>query len=459
MSRRRKALALALALAGAVAALVVPRPVSAEYATVNPEVVAWEWANAATPGAFQVTDTVVRDDGWMIVATAAYADGFLHLVPPWGGRVDVVNRLGSRSFGFRQLELRGNRLFGLRQEFQHQGGDDTHNDGQLLELDPSSGELVREHGDWWYQDLALDPVTGDLVLQASSNRRDPLAHDLVRYDPDRGSQEMLVPDDDEAADHPYEVTFSPDGQRLFTANVTDLPATIDVRDRAGQRLHTLRSGQVDSLTAGRPGTCFDGLLLLTRSDGSVWATRSEPNATPVLLAGGSRPVVVSYASLDNAGNLATSRYADVTLLACPPFTPPVAPSVPVATTPAVADLAPSPAPAARADLAAPAATSSSPAPPGPVAPPAPPPPGAAPAPVAPPSALGSAMQAASAPSVGAADSPDEEHITSVAASHRAPLGLATGTVVLLALAAYALAAPTTSSSSSDLRLQRARGAP
>ena len=75
--------------------------------------------------------------------------------------------------------------------------------------------------------------------------------------------------------------------------------------------------------------------------------------------------------------------------------------------------------------------------------------------------LKGAMQAASAPSVGAADSPDEEHITSVAASHRAPLGLATGTVVLLALAAYALASPTstTSSTSTDLRLQRARGAP
>jgi hypothetical protein len=72
------------------------------------------------------------------------------------------------------------------------------------------------------------------------------------------------------------------------------------------------------------------------------------------------------------------------------------------------------------------------------------------------------MQAASAPSVGAADSPDEEHITSVAASHHrplGPLGLATGSVVLLALAAYALAAPTASSSSSDLRLQRVRGAP
>jgi hypothetical protein len=337
MSRRRKA--AVLVLAGAIAALVV-RPVGAEYATVSPEVVAWEWAHAATPGAFQVTDTVVRDDGWMIVATAAYADGFLHLVPPWGGRLDVVNRLGSQPFGFRQLELRGDRLFGLRQEFQHQGGDETHNHGQLLELDPSSGELVRDHGDWWYQDLALDPVTGDLVLQTSGQGRAPYAHDLVRYDPDRGTQEVLVADEDEAADHPYEVAFSPDGQRLFTANVADLPATIDVRDRAGRRLHTLPSGQVDSLTAGRPGTCFEGLLLLTRSDGSVWATRTEPNTTPVLLAGGSRLAVVSYASLDNAGNLATSRYADVTLLACPPFTPPVAPSLPGLAPPVAAEAAP-----------------------------------------------------------------------------------------------------------------------
>jgi hypothetical protein len=213
--RRSGLLGAVVALAGVVGLLAV-RPVAAEYATVSRDVVAWEWARAATPGAFQITDTVVRDDGWMVVATAAYADGYLHVVPPWGGRIDAANRLGSAAHGFRQLELRRGRLFGLRQEFQHQG-ERTHNHGQLLELDVASGEVVRDHGEWWYQDLALDPRTGDLVLQTSGGDGEPYAHDLVRYDPDRRTRETIVADDQAGADRPYEIAFSADGQRLFTA--------------------------------------------------------------------------------------------------------------------------------------------------------------------------------------------------------------------------------------------------
>ena len=453
--RTRSLILVGVALGWLLAAFAAS-PATSGYATVTGGLVAWEWARVASPGQVQVTDIAVRDDGWMLVATGGGVDGFVHLLPPWGGELTTATRLGPRAFGFRQVELRRGRLFGLRLEPQ-QRGEDTHNSGELWELDASTGAVVADHGTWWYQDLALDPVSQDLVLQTSGDGREPYRHDLVRYDPDSRSQKVLVRDDDPRADRALEVAFSADGRLLFTANVTELPPTIDVRDRDGSVLHSLRSGQIDTLTSGRPGSCFEGLLLVTRSDGSVWGTRTESGAAPTLLAAGGRPGVVSYSGLDRDGNLATARYGDVTLLACPGFVPPRPPQVaPPSTTvsvPVGAAAVAAPPPARRDDLAAPPAPSTPPAPPpGAAAPPAPPAP-PAPAPVAPPSALGAAAQTAAAPAAGVADSPDEEHITSVAASSPQTFALSFGAVVVMAMVSYVfVAAP-----GDALRTQRVRG--
>ena len=446
--------ALGGALAFALALIAFAPTAGAEYATVQDDAVQWEWASIIEPGRFQVTDVAVRDDGWMLVATATFADGYLHLIPPWGGALDWTTRLGTQTLGFRQIELRRGRLFGLRQEHQRRD-EDTHNAGELIELDAETGEVIRHHGSWWFQDLALDPVTDDLVLQISGSGREPYRHDLVRYNPDRGTLAVLVVDDEPRSDRAFEVAFSDDGELLFTANVTDVPVTVDVRRRDGTSLHTLQSGQVDALVAGRSGTCFEDRLVLTRFDGSVLTMATTPGSTPVPIAAGGRTGVVSYAALDRDGHVATSRYADVTLVACPGFVPPVAPTKPAvpAAAPPVADGPAAPAPGPP--VSTPPTPASGP-PPATAAPAAPPPPApATPAvPVAPPSALSGAAQAASAPSVGAADAPEEEHLTSIAASHRSTLAVSVGAVVAMAMVAYVLAAPP-----STVRLHRVRGTP
>jgi hypothetical protein len=444
---------LAAALVGAVAVLLAAAPADAGYQSTRADLIQWEWASVAQPGRFQVTDLVVRSDGWMIVSTGTYADGYLHLVPPWGAPIDASNRLGSRALGFRQLELRRGRLFGLRQETQRQR-DRTHNPGVLVELDAETGEVIREHGEWWFQDLAVDPVTEDLVLQTSGGEREPYRHDLVRYNPERGAVQTVVPDTEPASDRAFEVAYSQDGQLFFTANVTDVSVTIDVRHRDGTRAHTLQSGQVDAMVMGLEGTCYEGTLLYTRYDGSVWGIGTASGSAPTLLAAGGHAGVVSYAALDRGGHLATARFADVTLLACPGFTPPTPPAAALPAAPAPPGDAPPIAASTAPVEAAPAAKSVPAATPAPAqaAPPPPPPPAPAPVPVAPPSAFGGAVQAAGAPSVGAADSPDEEHITSVAASARTTLTLSVGAVVAMALVSYALAVPP-----SVPRLSRVRG--
>ncbi|HUP85464.1 MAG TPA: hypothetical protein VM143_07335 [Acidimicrobiales bacterium] len=428
-------------------------PAGARYQTVAGDLVQWEWSVVEQQGTFQVTDLVVRSDGWMIVSTGTYADGFLHLIPPWGGAIDEANRFGPEPLGLRQLELRKGRLYGLRQETQRQR-ERTHNPGVLVEVDATSGAAIRRLGEWWFQDLAVDPVSEDLVLQTSGQEREPYRHDLVRFDPDRGTIGLLVADSEPRSDRALEVAYSDDGQLLFTANVTDVPATIDVRRRDGALVHTLQSGQLDALVAGRTGTCFEGVLLLTRFDGSVWSIGTAPRSTPSPVATGGHSAVVSYAALDRDGHLATARFADVTLLACPGFVPPRSPA-PVTAHP-VAPVRDVPiAAAAPANGAGPPAAPAHPAPPPPAptaaAAPPPPAPPAAPVPIAPPSALGGAVQSAGAPSAAAADSPDEEHTTSVAASSRSTLAVSLGAVVAMAFVAYSLAVPPPSPRPSRVR--------
>ena len=437
----RRVVAGALLLVAAVASWSATA--RADYAAVTDGLVVWDWARSGSTSTHQVTDIAVRPDGWLVVATATGWDGHLHLVPPWGGPIDDSNRFGPTDLGFRQLEVSRGRLFGLRQE-NERTDIENHAPGELYELDLQTGNLRRELGTWWYMDLATDPVTGELVLQTSGDRVAPYRHDLVRFDPDTGAQTLLR-SDNERDDDPLEVAYSGDGQRLFVAH--PMRGTIDVLGRDGGQLFSMTTGPVDTLVGGRPGTCHDGALLLSRSDGAVLTVRPTGGASAARpIATGGRAGVVSYASLDNGGHLVTARLGEVTVVGCPGFVPPVAPSAPELpaarelATASVAPTAPSaaapapPSPGGPAAATAPAPAPAPPPPPPPAAPPAPP------TPVAVPSALGPAMQAAAAPTVGIADVPDQEHITSLAASRREPTPvLLYGAAVALSLAAYAVA--------------------
>lgn len=449
MNRRRLLAALVAAVGlGAVASWGMGRA-GAEYAVVGDDLVQWEWATSGSTSTYQVTDIAVRPDGWLVVATSTGWDGQLHLIPPWGGKVDGTNRFGPTDLGFRQLEVSRGRLFGLRQE-NERTDIENHAPGELYELDLRTGDVRRDLGTWWYQDLATDPVTGELVLQTSGGRVEPYRHDLVRFDPDTGVQTLLR-SDNEAGDDPLEVTYSADGQRLFVAHTTG--STTDVLGRDGGLLYSMPLGVVDTLVAGRPGTCYTGAVLASRFDGSVVSVAPRSGATARPVATGGRPGVVSYATLDNDGNLVTARVGEITVLGCPGFVPPQPPALPrpdapapviasagPASTPAPATAAP-PAPASAVPQPTAAAAPPPPGPPPPPPPPAPPPaPPAPPAPMAVPSALGPAMQAAAAPTVGIADVPDQEHITSLAAAAEDPSpALLYGAAIALALAAAAVA--------------------
>lgn len=432
MTTRRLVAGVALALLFVAAAL----PAAASYRAVTGDYVQWEWATVDSGGTYRVTDLVVREDGWMIVATTAYGDGHLHLIPPWGGVLSEATRFGATQLGFRQLELRRGRLYGLRQATERE--DEKHAQAELFEIDPATGAILRPLGRWWYQDLAVDPATDELLLQTSGDQREPYAHDLVRFDPDRGTTKVVVADTEPRSDRAMEVAVSPDGELLLTANVTDVPPTVDVRRRDGSVLRTLSSGQVDAMVMGRPGTCFEGMVLLSRFDGSIWGMGTAPNSQPVPLATGGRAGVVSYVGLDRDGHVAAGRYDNVTLLACPGFAPPKAPVTPAPVAPApIVETAAPPTPAAPAQVV----EATAPVPTGASAPPAPPPPPPSPpgaVPVAPPGAVGSAIQASGAPSAAAADAPDEEHITSVAAAVSPTLVLLFGAVLAASMTAYAV---------------------
>jgi hypothetical protein len=440
---RRTSMLARLIVLGVAAAALLAAPASARYQAVTGGFVQWDWATVDdTSGTYRTTDLVVRDDGWMIVATTAYGDGYLHLVPPWGGVITADNRFGPTQLGFRQLEIRRGRLYGLHQPVERED-QRKHSPAELFELDLQTGAVLRSLGEWWNQDLAVDPRTDELLLQTSGGVAEPYPHSLVRLDPDRDTTTTVVPDTEPRSDRAFEVALSPDGELLFTANVTDVPPTTDVRRRDGTLLYSLQSGQVDTMVSGRPGTCFAGMLLLSRFDGSVWGLQTTQGSQPIPLATGGRAGVVSYTGLDRDGYLAAARFSGVTLLACPGFVPPKAPEAPP---PTIARPVPPAAEASAAPSAAPAAAPGAPPTAGPAptppqaaaAPPAPPP-ASPPVPIVPPGALGTAISTSGAPSAAAADAPDEEHITSVAASAHTTVGLLFGAAVAAAMVAYAMA--------------------
>jgi hypothetical protein len=317
-----------LALPFVVAILALSAPAArADYNVMADGYAQWDWAYAQDANRIQLADAAVRPDGKLIVATWATYDGFMHLLPRWRSEVGEWNRFGPASLPFRQLEIRQGKLYGLghREEGGRYGEDEQHRSvATLIEMDLETGVVLRDLGEFWDQDLALDPQTGDLVLQTVTSV-DPFAHELIRLNPDNGLRTTLLHDTDTKGDDPMELAFSPDGGRLFIAHLVG--STIDAYDRAGRLLYTLQTGQpIDALVHGDQRTCYRDSLVFTRTDGTVWAVRTTPNATATTVAAAGRAAATSYLTLDADGYPVVPRLVDVTLLACRGFVPPVRPA-------------------------------------------------------------------------------------------------------------------------------------
>jgi outer membrane biosynthesis protein TonB len=173
----------------------------------------------------------------------------------------------------------------------------------------------------------------------------------------------------------------------------------------------------------------------------------QPLSTPSVLASGERVAAASFATLTPEGHVLTPRLAIVTLLACPPFEPPVPPKAepppppPVTTVPVETAAAAPPEPPPPPPAPAPAPQPSPPAPAPPSAPPPAPPNFAAPAQL-------------SAPNAGIADSPEHQAALSLSASTRLLLGAAA--VSAMALATYVATSSTNADPTRRLSLQQRR---
>ncbi len=431
LRRRRRSFAAALA-ASAVAAVALvsftSTPTFAAYGVVADGLVQWEWSAVPDPAEMQVMDVAVRPDGWLVVSTGYRFDGHLHLIPPWGGMLGPDTRLGEETHTFRQLEFVDGRLFGMRTDPDRTFA----GSGIIDEVDPETGAYLRTVGEYWYQDMTVDPQTGDLVVQDYDPTEPTFAHPVVRVDPESGRHDVIIPDGDPRADQALQLAFSPDGEFLYAGHATG--NQIDVHGRDGTLLHSLQTGgPIDDLVAGQPGTCLAGSVVYTRSDGTAWVFRDPGNPlnSAGLLAGGGRAPAVSYAALDLDGNVLTPRLADVTLLACEPFTPPEppvdVPPPPPVTAPPVEVAAPPPAEPPPPPPQTPAAASQ-PAP----SPPAQPPP-------APPTPNFASPAQLSAPNAGIADSPESQPVLSLSASTRLLLGA--GAVTAMAAGTYTATHP------------------
>ena len=434
MGVRRLAGALVASLVLLVLAvgLGVSRPPAARagYGFLADGFAQWDWARATSADRHQVLDAVARPDGWLIVSTGDGYDGWLHLVPPWGGLIDEHNRFGTEPLAFRQLELLDGRLYGLA----HEGEPELRSAARLYELDPATGKVLRQLGLWWNQDLAVDPRNGELVLQTWQDT-EPYPHHLVSFDPDTGVSTTLVHDTDPKSDDPLEVAYNPEGTLLMTGHPTG--TDLDIRRRDGTLVHRLTTGgPIDDLVHGSDGTCFQGFAIYTRVDGTVWGISPRESSRPFSLAGAGKPAAVSFAALDHRGLVLVPRLTEVTLLACTGFRPPEPPSatpptLPVETEVQLAAAARPAGPGARPVAAAGAPTPQPPQPPlaGP----------------APPAAIGTqqALSQAIAPQAGLADARDEEPVLGLSASSR--LGL--GAVATLAMALLTFVAVTPRSDS------------
>jgi hypothetical protein len=270
---------------------------SADYRRVEPGYTQWRWASGQQNE--QIHGVAVRPDGHLIVSMMAHrgppegnldyrlGDGYLHLIPPWGGRIDATNRFGPQ-LGLGEIVIRRGELYGFVRPV---GGcdppyDNTPMPTTLHAVNLESG-AAREIAPWQAciataTAIAVDPRTGDLALL------EDLDSTLVLFNPETklktplfgGLQELRI----------TSIGFSPDGNSVFVASHTE-KATIRF-SRNGSRVGRITTQEIPQ------GKYADGMIYGTRAcfKGKLYLNQI-PNRKPIV-----GPQTVQVAQTPEAAN-------------------------------------------------------------------------------------------------------------------------------------------------------------
>ena len=364
---RRISSAVLLAL-GVISLILLAAPVRAEFRSVDPRWVAWQWttdqgSQARTEASVtqQVRAVAVRPDGWLIVAAA----NALHLVPPWGGSLTAQNVFGPRGFYPFDMVMRDGALYATVQT------DVASQPCNVFKIDPFTGQILASYG--WSQcyipHITVDPLTDELVMQASESPPCPspsttaplpfapgtaqpsdacptgTSHPIVEWNPDTGTMSTLVSN----PATPYsDLGFTADGEDVYLGEMVEVPQRaplyIDAYSRHGgilpsqpdYRIQLPDDSGVSGMTVEEGSNCFGRSLVYTDAWSDVFRVANPgpgSTASVELASTPSPPGQVRYADAvgnvtkDPQGNPVVGEYNSVMLLGCPGFRPPAAPLV------------------------------------------------------------------------------------------------------------------------------------
>ena len=374
--RRRRSL-LGLVLLAAPALVIARAPsAGADFQSVAPRWLAWQWTTE--PGVqqsnprstLQVRAVSVRSDGWLIVA----AEDALHLIPPWGADISQSNLFGPEGFDPYDMVMRNGDLYATVQT------DTSEQTCDLYKIDPYSGQILSTYSYSWMQcyipHITLDPLTNDLVLQASESPPcppDPQDYTTLPFVPGAAQPSCggptqnpiveWVPGNDYAGTlvanpkTPYsDLGFAADGTAVYVGEMVEVPQSAPLYiDAYARHQGILSNGPmyrvplagdtgVDGITVGNGSRCFGNSIIYTDSWSDVyWVPTPGPGSTTSVEVATTpaTPGPVRYADAagnitrDAAGNAVIGEYNSVMVVSCPGFTPPRPPRVPLPTLSAV----------------------------------------------------------------------------------------------------------------------------
>ena len=126
--------------------------------------------------------------------------------------------------------------------------------GPLVRLDPATGAVLARYGPDAARGLAVDPLTGDIFYSSNEG--------IMRLNPFTGKVRQFSTLRVDGMD------FSADGT-LWTLSWPDRGQLIKWDRRGPHEVVLTLSGGADGLAAGKPGSPFDGKLVVNNNDGTV----------------------------------------------------------------------------------------------------------------------------------------------------------------------------------------------
>lgn len=333
-------------------------PALADFKSLAPGWRQWRWATA--PDVNRVASKAVRSDGYLIVknvGSSVYPDGYLHLIPPWGGEIGADNRLGSELPLGPGFMLRRNYLYALRPS-ESPEGQITWDRTVIDQIDQWTGEVVKTtpypspYPTPAVVSASLDPLNDNLLfVESPTNIYSNEPDRIVDWDPDTGVKTPFWTSK-EPAFGAKSVEMSSDGSILFVggcdrqqpSNPTD--CYIKAFDRKENLLYAIPIAGSDafSIIYFDKG-CFAGTLMYqTTHNQVIWAvhnpsatsTQSVPIASPpyvepppgeggYYLGGGHVPLVNGRYPVFSQGRYAIVLSNSQATPACPLFEPPYPP--------------------------------------------------------------------------------------------------------------------------------------